>query len=468
MHAPRKNRSRGACATCRRRKRKCDETRPACLVCQKGQIPCEGYPLKLTWNCGVASRGRLAGSAVPVRGDGNKIALAQTKASTSLSGFEQQTTPPSDIVEGPGCEVDLPPLLLWTPGVAEPLSEESPDADRGLGPALFDDEESRMISQFLESKIHLLHATSTDDAMIQNFREASKESAALMAVCLALQLYGEPDQVERFHLCFERALGIFKQELEACGGALKRGTLCAGLLLCTASVIGVMDLPFFVFGRRTAPLGFWRRLRKAQSRWRGGKTTGGVEMISGLPRSLLDILARADEPSVEMELWNWCGEIGEYLQAQLWEAWRYAAILFVRKYAGREDDKKVDHDRDRDSGGEARPLQCPASHEYLLWRLISNLHTLMLGLQQPEARTFLFGNAAFWPYLVARCEFSLLMDHPEWEATLSHLWVYINDSDEAAHVRIANSMIKEAWERGDETCNLHEIALARGIELGAF
>ncbi|KAF2402550.1 hypothetical protein EJ06DRAFT_345205 [Trichodelitschia bisporula] len=56
-----KGRSKTGCITCRRRKKKCDETKPACLHCQKNNVHCEGYPPKDYWQGGkqrlVKSRG---------------------------------------------------------------------------------------------------------------------------------------------------------------------------------------------------------------------------------------------------------------------------------------------------------------------------------------------------------------------------------------------------------------------------
>lgn len=60
-------RSRGGCGTCKKRHRKCDETRPSCRQCQASGLECAGYQKVLSWDVGVASRGRLRGAALPVQ-----------------------------------------------------------------------------------------------------------------------------------------------------------------------------------------------------------------------------------------------------------------------------------------------------------------------------------------------------------------------------------------------------------------
>lgn len=59
------SRSRSGCATCKRRHRKCDETKPSCLQCRAQNIVCEGYELVLRWDAGIPSQRRSAGTVIP-------------------------------------------------------------------------------------------------------------------------------------------------------------------------------------------------------------------------------------------------------------------------------------------------------------------------------------------------------------------------------------------------------------------
>jgi hypothetical protein len=87
-------RSRNGCTTCKRRHRKCDETKPACRECQKHKLQCDGYGIKLQWDVGVASRGKLTGAALPVlvEGGGKKRPAEQVAIDGSAGAFGQFQT----------------------------------------------------------------------------------------------------------------------------------------------------------------------------------------------------------------------------------------------------------------------------------------------------------------------------------------------------------------------------------------
>ncbi|KAI6789186.1 hypothetical protein KC367_g1348 [Hortaea werneckii] len=46
------SRSKTGCGTCRRRKKKCDETKPSCINCEKNNVVCDGYEPKQPWRSG--------------------------------------------------------------------------------------------------------------------------------------------------------------------------------------------------------------------------------------------------------------------------------------------------------------------------------------------------------------------------------------------------------------------------------
>lgn len=54
------------CFTCQERQMKCDRGRPYCSQCLEHDKTCSGYKTPLTWNIGVASRGKLRGLALPI------------------------------------------------------------------------------------------------------------------------------------------------------------------------------------------------------------------------------------------------------------------------------------------------------------------------------------------------------------------------------------------------------------------
>ncbi len=118
-------RSRKGCATCKRRHRKCDETRPRCFECLQSGLECEGYKLKLQWDVGIASRGHFRGAAAPVSTSSppdahwsppGTIPAAEPNQSSpdSAPGTIQQMEAPSPRNFNPVIEEQLSPDSYWT------------------------------------------------------------------------------------------------------------------------------------------------------------------------------------------------------------------------------------------------------------------------------------------------------------------------------------------------------------------
>lgn len=100
--------------------------------------------------------------------------------------------------------------------------------------------------------------------------------------------------------------------------------------------ISVLDFPNFVLGRVSPSRGLWNRFRKLQSSW-DDRYDGGVEPVTGLPRTMLDLLAfnpldiNEITDQCEEKLWNWNGQTSASLWVcQLWDCYRYAGILAIR------------------------------------------------------------------------------------------------------------------------------------------
>lgn len=89
-------------------------------------------------------------------------------------------------------------------------------------------------------------------------------------------------------------------------------------------VVGLLDLPTITIGRVRSKRFLW-------TRFVAPGLAPGVEYTSGLPRSLLNIMAQLGARDVEHSLVTWPGERGEdYMCHHLWEAARVSAILHNR------------------------------------------------------------------------------------------------------------------------------------------
>ncbi|KAL3496927.1 fungal-specific transcription factor domain-containing protein [Aspergillus germanicus] len=93
-----KGRSKTGCITCRRRKKKCDETKPACLNCQKNAVVCEGYPPKEIWRSGkqkleeAARNNSIISRSLPILIDGIETDMDRKLLDHFVYGFSRVLT----------------------------------------------------------------------------------------------------------------------------------------------------------------------------------------------------------------------------------------------------------------------------------------------------------------------------------------------------------------------------------------
>lgn len=91
-------------------------------------------------------------------------------------------------------------------------------------------------------------------------------------------------------------------------------------LLEFLSLLGFLDLQSHILNRLTPQHYIWHTFCRGQQ---------GVYRISGLPYSLMDLLAKIHTPGAEHELLSWTPPPGAPAQQLLWKATRFAGILSV-------------------------------------------------------------------------------------------------------------------------------------------
>lgn len=230
--------------------------------------------------------------------------------------------------------------------------------------------------------------------------------------------------------------------------------------LHSLEVMGVMDIPSLVIGRISKSVGIWKLLRKLQDdNWKGGRL-GGIEVVSGLPRSLLDIFAsihESDAVYTEGRLWTWPGEIGEYLQCHLWDCWRFSGILEIRRRS------RLEQLPASDEGSRGVP-----GTELILCRLMSSMDALHRAVELPQNEHLLVYNGLMYPAIMAGLEVPLLKSHPDWKTTMDQVRSYFLKRDTFNLATVTFELLGEAWEIGTSVYDIEAAARQRGVEIAVF
>ncbi|KAJ5824139.1 hypothetical protein N7447_006479 [Penicillium robsamsonii] len=456
-------RSHQGCWTCKRRRRRCDNARPSCKNCSERGAACEGYEIRLRWNTGIASRGQFTGADKPVK---SSVPPRQRGRQRDLSRERRK-------------QVELE-------------RDSALDGSRGLELAVSQRvaEDEALFNEFMNNGINLLHSTTARDSLLQpRLPQLCRESSALYPICIAFQLALSSSVSSQFCEYFDTALKTFRSEL-ACSTTLSDGTLTSGLLLCSIGlmhgfswtmhlegmhnilqshglddlhhqptqthfrihlleVMGLMDLTCFSVGRQAPEIGIWRRYcQPAAPRY-------GIEPVSGLPRTLLDLFAGVGAETTELSLWDWPGETGSFLQCYLWEAHRLAGILTVRKQAN-----SFTLIPKNNISTWRQPAKCPADTSVLVARILASLDALRLASAERPTEDVFIKNAVLFPLFVAGLEVGVLCRKPEWKQPIRKVLLGSHQC------QILLSLLEELWQKEDPNLNVHELARQRGLEMG--
>ncbi|EWY99865.1 hypothetical protein FOYG_03796 [Fusarium oxysporum NRRL 32931] len=482
-------RSRGGCLNCKARKRKCDQARPECHACTQRGMRCQGYSTPLRWVNGVASRGRFAGASVP---DASLVATQGPESNQDLLSMDSETS------SAPNHD---------TSSTASGSISSSAFSPQAVGVPSADAQDPRF-QRFMNNGLNRLYSTEASSWIKPFFEQMAYQSPALVMIAGAIQLYmddGNRGMSVKSMEYTDLALQTFRQELSARYERMHLATICAGLLVCSLcllqtqpwtkylelivdvydlrtklstvgqisndlhtqhllEVLGVMDLPSSVIGRVNPSIGVWKLFRRLQDDRDEGRATG-VEVVSGIPRSLLDIFASImdnDPEYTETRFWDWPGQVGESLQCHYWECWRLAGILEVRRR--RRMERKARGLFDREDGMSRKGPDT----EVVLCRLISSIDALQKAFEEPRNQHLLVHNGLPYAVVNAGLEVPLLKQHPAWKATLDDVRNSLLGTDSFDLINTLFEMLDEAWADGTNSFDIEGAARSRNLELAIF
>lgn len=377
----------------------------------------------------------------------------------------------------------------------------------------------RLFEEFGEYGINTLHSTSVNDQdniLAKNLPTLCQHSEALCAACLAIQasFCPRPTVQRRFLNYFNTALTTFRTELGKSVNQPKDGTFAAGLMLSTIGlslgcawtmhlhgiysvvltrglqeplksltpirrhlieVLGYLDLPGFAVGRQNPSIGVWRLHCREPGYICRPPRLDSVEFVSGLPRSLLDLLSAIDAKEIsEEDLWDWPGAPGSLTQCHLWEAYRLAAVLSLRnprlytRIQGSNQPSPPSFDGSSQASSGSRRAT-PAPTVVIVTRVIGHIDAITRAYLAPDAhRDSLLFNAIDYPLIVAGIEADVMNDKPELKEAIKSCFA-VREEVFRFPSRGAQllSLMEEWWTHyARDEITIDDLATSRGLELG--
>lgn len=226
---------------------------------------------------------------------------------------------------------------------------------------------------------------------------------------------------------------------------------------------GLLDLPGATIGRREPCRHIWSRLvAPLQAK--------GIEPVTGLPRSLVDIMARvdSDEAYNDLQAWTPQEKAEHVLQYPFWEAFRLMLLLV------NQDLVLLQHSSDDNSTAANQksppPTSSGADTEYVVMRILSCIKALQT-LDVDDPFRIPLQNCIIWPLFTAAL-------HTEADsharALVAHEFqAFVNRRNKLVD-RTAWAVIGEVWARRAQHRALHPLEVAHefatdiGVELHLY
>ncbi|EWZ00250.1 hypothetical protein FOYG_00135 [Fusarium oxysporum NRRL 32931] len=436
-------RARGGCTNCRRHRKKCDQQRPCCKRCRSLGYECSGYSNPQRW-VNYAAVSTVSSNPAP------------QEVTSSLA-------------------LPAPP----------------PKYETKMTLPLF--------HQYVNYGLRMFCKGYSQSWIRPFFLDMSATSPSVPILSAAIQFYIHQGSSVPVLECIDLALKTFRYEVVSYQDTLKAGILSAGVLLCKLNflqaqpctpyirmisevynlntqmnfsalqqnvavrhaleLLAVMDIPQLVLGRVCPSLGLWKRFREAQDSWVGGRMTG-VEVVSGMPMDLLDIFADAEHDDTEnlilrLSLWEWQGDTAECLQHNLWDAWRLAGIVDLRRRdrcRRRLQNRQPDHDADESCGDTS-----------VLDRLMAVVSIIYDRSRLPKHRHGLIG--LIFPLVVVSLEVRYLKRHAEAKQIVDNVRNTIKAERTYNVTKVAFQLLDDAWNDGSSWYDIDERARSQGVEV---
>lgn len=231
-----------------------------------------------------------------------------------------------------------------------------------------------------------------------------------------------------------------------------------------------MDLPVWTLGRQNSCLGVWRRNCAPRGFLRHDRDQ--VEAMSGLPKSLLDVISAMDSSDSELPLWNWPGAHGSLAQTQLWEAYRLACILTQRQCGASIRSKCTASATFTDGGqipiGAARGLKAPLSTELLVTRIISSLDAIERALRHSTdsaEKPTLPTNALMYPAVIAALQADVFNKYTEYKDVVRRSLRVAGEPSIGEQSNLLLELVEEIWQNHSGPVNVDDLLHSRGVEL---
>ncbi|KAF5973616.1 hypothetical protein FBULB1_8189 [Fusarium bulbicola] len=417
--------------------------------CVQAGMTCEGYKTRLTW--GSSDTASSAGGGIvlkPVRPPRQKSkSLRDSRMRPVAESVDDEVVNLPDFSSIPSPD-DLDLLCLQF----EAFSEGLPDEEVS----------QKLMDSFTTIGWQTITGRAGHDTMFKSdILPLCEDSICLKYACLAYQASLDIDTSHLTPLYMQSALSNYLNDLENPSMLCQDVTLATGVLLCSVSInslyiwspllkglhgvlqardllndpqrppvanhlleaVGLLDIPFFTLNRITPSLEIWKSYVQPHKH-------SGIEQISGIPYSLMNLLANMDSTTIEQDLLQWPGELGdEFAQIHLWEAFRLAGILHSRCLA--------DHDQDQTTSSRVN-----ISTELLRMKVFASIQAI-IGIGTFNFRLSL-ARAILYPLFIA----GILAENAQEQQLARVAFQYMMQKGQEGIEQIIMDIVAKVWKNG--------------------